>query len=144
MTADRLLLGLFLGVAGCTSSPATDQSLGADFVVVTVTQASFSRPADAAPALIVHAAIRNPSSSAVTFLPDCGGDFGIERWSNGQWVPWGLLAACRSADLVTIGPHESRSASRSFTIEPGTFRLVVHEGIHETDRVAYSASFEAR
>ncbi len=136
------VVGLSLGMAACGSDRAADPSGAVDFVVVTVTHASFSAPADA-PTLTVAATIRNPSSAPVRFLPDCGGDFGIERWADGQWVPWGL-SACRAGDLVTLAPGESHSATRSLVIDPGTFRLVVHEGFHQTDRIAYSGSFDAR
>ena len=129
-------------MAACSAHrAATEQSFGADFIVVTVTHASFSAPADA-PMLTVDAAIRNPGSAPVRFLPDCGGDFSIERWADGQWVPW-ELTACRSGDFVTLAAQESRAATRSFVIQPGTFRLAVHEGL-DPDRVAYSASFDAR
>jgi hypothetical protein len=142
MTIRRAVIIGAIGLAACSSSPtAPEQSLGAAFVVVTVTHASFSASSDM-PTLTVDATIRNPGSAPVRFLPDCGGDFSIERWTDGQWVPW-ALTACRSGDFVTLAAQESRAATRSFVIQPGTFRLAVHDGL-DPDRVAYSASFDAR
>jgi hypothetical protein len=94
------------------------------------------------PVVLVEARITNPGSTEVLVQPECGGPFGLERWSGSAWEPYVTLADCLPFGPARIEAGSSLTAVRTFAIEPGTFRVVVTEFATSSQRERRSASFE--
>ena len=136
---------LFLLLAGCADgSTAPTGDLPVELEVLDAHQVEVGSPGDT-PIVLVEARVRNPTTTAIVLRPDCGGLFGLERWSGSEWIRYqNDLVDCIPDPTETIAAGATVSATRTFGIELGQFRIVVEESPTVGQRARRSASFEVR
>jgi hypothetical protein len=142
MSCRATVLGLALAAVGACAGSATGPTgdLPVELEVVRADVVATGVVGEV-PILRIEVRITNTSSEPIAIRPECGGPFGLERWSGSEWEPYVTLADCLPLTAIEIAAGATFEGIRTFATPLGTFRIVVKEPEPLGQRERRSASF---